>query len=97
MRLDDIRQNGNWSEDYTGEYTMIEYTYRLTQQGKKCIYDANANFQAKTERGYDADEVFERKGLTRKDLRIFRSKYPAVYEKGDLYFTNIVKEENQKK
>lgn len=96
MRLDDIRQNGNWSEDYTGEYTMIEYTYRLTRQGKKCIYDANANFQAKTERGYDADEVFERKGLTRKDLRIFRSKYPAVYEKGDLYFTNIVKEEEQK-
>ena len=96
MRLSDISENGQWSEEYTGEFTMIDYTYRMTEKGKKAIYDANANFQVRAPRGYDADEVFERKGLTRKDLRIFRSNRPDVYDQGDIYYTNIIKDIEKK-
>ena len=96
MRLSDIIENGSWSDDYTGEFAMIDFTNRMIERGKKSIYDANANFQVRVPRGYDADEVFERKGLTRKDLRIFRSKRPDVYECGDKYFTNIIKDIKEK-
>ena len=97
MRLSDITDNGDWSDEYTGEFAMIDFTLRMTEKGKKSIYDANANFQVRAPRGYDADEVFERKGLTRKDLRIFRSKRPDVYEKGDIYYTNLIKDNKEKK
>ena len=90
MRLSDISENGTWSEQYTGDYSMIDYTYRMSEKGKKSVYDANAEFQVRATRGYDTDEFFERKGLTRKDLRIFRSKRPDVYKNGDMYYTNTI-------
>ena len=63
--LADLRKFGEFSDRYSGECTVIEYTYKLSRAHKKCIYNANAEFQIKAPRSKDADEIFEDSAITR--------------------------------
>ena len=95
FRTADIKANGKFDEIYKGSYGMVDYTYRITASGRKCIYNANALFSAAPPRGKDSTECFESKSLTTKESRFFKAKFPDLTEKGDVYYTDMVKYENK--
>ena len=92
MRAADVDEFGEFDEIYKGGSAMIDYTYRMTKSGRKCIYNANAEFNAVPPRGKNAIECFETKSQFTKEYRFFRAKYPEVVENGDIYYTDIVRD-----
>ena len=87
MSLNDLMKYGLFNERYSGEYSMIEYTYLLKNNNKKCIYDANADFQFIQLIGRDAENCFESAATTRKDYQLFMKLHPEVAENGDVYYS----------
>ena len=91
MRLADLAKYGEFDTEYRGENAVTDYTYKMTMDGRICIYDANANFQFKPARGRDGETCFETLTAKRRDLRIFLGKHPEVTENGDKYYSQLVK------
>ena len=84
--LADLRKFGEFSDRYSGECTVIEYTYKLSRAHKKCIYNANAEFQIKAPRSKDADEIFEDSAITRADYKLLLTRNKNIARLGDLYY-----------
>lgn len=91
MRFSDIKKYGRFDESYKGEYAIIDYTYRMTVDGRKCIYDANAEFFIKPPRGRDADDCFESIDQKLKEFRNFLKKHEEVIYEGDKYYTSSIR------
>ena len=88
IRLNDLERYGAFDEDFTGEYAMIDYTYKMSLDGRKCIYDANANYQIRQARGRDGYDCFETVSSMKKECSMFMDKHPEVAKNGDLYYSN---------
>ena len=86
FRLKDLMECGSFSTDYTGGYSMIDYTLRMSDAGHKCIYSANANFYIDISKGLDATAVFS-SGNEAEDEKLFYKKNANLLENGDLYYT----------
>lgn len=85
ISLSQIRKSGEFSTRYRGEYSIIEYTYRLSRDGKKIIYNANASFYLGTSKGTNADEVFEKLHHKEEDKKLFDDRY-YIEKKWDMYY-----------
>ena len=85
MRLSDIRSYGEFSGRYRGEYSVIEYTYKMAKNGKRIIYNANSNFRFQTHRGIEADEIFEEEKWTAEDKKLFDKRY-VIEKTGDIFY-----------
>ena len=85
MRLSDIRAYGEFSGRYRGEYSVIEYTYKMAKNGKRIIYNANSNFRFQTHRGIEADEIFEEEKWTTEDKKLFDKRY-VIEKTGDIFY-----------
>ena len=59
--------------------------------GRKCIYDANAEFFVRPPRGKDADDCFESIDLKLKEFRTFLKKHEEVIYEGDKYYTTSIR------
>ena len=91
IRLSDLIKYGKFDEKFSGEFSMIDYTYAMTKDGRICIYDANANFQIRPPRGKDADDCFEPIPVKLKEYRKFLVNHPEVDTYGDLYYSNSIR------
>ncbi len=91
MRLSDLKKYGKFDESFKGEYAIIDYTYKMTLDGRRCIYDANAEFYIKPERGKDADDCFEAISQKLKEFRGFLKKHEEVIYDGDKFYTNTIR------
>ena len=89
--LSDLRKYGRFDESYKGEYAIIDYTYKMLLDGRKCIYDANAEFFVRPPRGKDADDCFESIDLKLKEFRTFLKKHEEVIYEGDKYYTTSIR------
>ncbi len=91
FRLSDLEKYGQFDEDYAGEYAIIDYTYKMSKDGRKVIYDANAEYQVRPSRAKDADDCFETIAQKRREFRVFMGKHPEVAKTGDLYYSNSLR------
>ena len=91
FRLSDLEKYGRFDEDYAGEYAIIDYTYKMSKDGRKVIYDANAEYQVRPSRAKDADDCFESIAQKRREFRVFMGKHPEVAKTGDLYYSNSLR------
>ena len=91
FRLSDLEKYGQFDEDYAGEYAIIDYTYKMSKDGGKVIYDANAEYQVRPSRAKDADDCFETIAQKRREFRVFMGKHPEVAKTGDLYYSNSLR------
>ena len=89
--LADLEKYGEFDERYSGEYAIIDYTYRMTLDGRVSIYDANAEFQIRTGRGRDADSAFETIPNKLKEFSIFVHDHTEINETGDKYYSNSIR------
>ena len=92
FRLKDLEKYGSFYNEYRGENAIIDYTYNMSLDGCRCIYDANANFQFKPGRGRDAETCFETLTAKRRDIRLFQGRHPEIVENGDIYYSKLVKD-----
>lgn len=90
MRLSDLIKYGKFDEKFSGEFSMIDYTYAMAKDGRLCIYDANADFQVRPPRGKDADDCFETINGKLKEYHEFLGNHPEVGIYGDLYYSNSI-------
>ena len=85
MRLSDIKRLGEFDKKYRGGYSLIDYTLRITRDGLKSVYSANANFYINLSRGIDAASIFD--GADEKgDEEYFYKKNPDIFTDGDLFY-----------
>ena len=85
FRLESLQSFGEFSTEYRGGFSLIDYTLGITRAGGKCVYSANSNFMINISRGIDADKIFEGEDFT-DDMKIFYEKNPDILENGDLYY-----------
>ena len=85
FRLDSLQEFGEFSTEYQGGYSLIDYTLKITRAGGKCAYSANANFLINLSRGIDADVIFEGEEFA-EDEKLFYENNPDIRDSGDLYY-----------
>ncbi|MBO4862777.1 MAG: glycosyltransferase [Eubacterium sp.] len=85
FRLGDLRDYGEFSTDYKGGYSLIDYTLGITRKKGRCAYSANANFLTNVSRGLDADIIFEGDTLA-EDEELFYNNNSDIKELGDIYY-----------
>ena len=91
FRLTDLNEYGEFPMKYSGEHAIVDYTYKMTLDGKRCIYDANAEFQLKPQRGKDADTCFESINSKLKEFGMFLKEHTEVIDNGDVYYGNSIR------
>ncbi len=93
FRLRDLQKYGHLNERYTGEQSLVEYTYEMTRDGRTVVYDAGAEFLLKPDRGKDADNSFETISNKLKEFGAFMKAHKEIYKEGDKYYSNSIRKE----